>query len=93
MDKKLLKENLDWYGLNFQMRKLQEELAELIVAVNHSMTLRGNGVDSFYEEFADVTIMMEQIKMSMSHSKLECKVKEKIKRMRKRLKLKKRGKL
>lgn len=48
------------FGKESQMRALQEECAELIVAVNHH--LRGKiPVIALYDELADVQIMLDQM--------------------------------
>lgn len=74
------------HGKRFQIRKLQEECCELGTAINHLLTGRGKGKESFYEEFADVEILMEQIKTLMNQ-KLYNKHKEaKLNRLKKRVK-------
>ncbi len=54
---------VDFYGGDKQLRQLQEECAELIVAINKR--LRYGSTKAFVnliEELADVEIMVEQIK-------------------------------
>ena len=53
----------DHYGFDHQCAKLTEEMAELIVAIHH-LKNRNNSLDNaeFCEEFADVEILMDQIR-------------------------------
>lgn len=47
------------YGIENQLDQLQEECGELIAAVNHSRR-QGRLSDEFWEEIADVRIMLKQ---------------------------------
>lgn len=76
-------------GLKYQFRKLQEEAAELIAAINHHLEGRNNGLNHLHEEFADVEIMMEQLRPFLNNHILKQNKEKKIKRLAKRLKLNK----
>lgn len=49
------------YGYLAQFRQLQEECAELIVAINHHIREDRDSHDELIEEIADVTIMLMQL--------------------------------
>lgn len=53
------------YGKENQMRMLQEECGELIVATSHYIRKREYAEDEVVEELADVLIMCEQIKFAL----------------------------
>ena len=61
MSDNLFKDALDKYGHEPQLRQLQEECGELIVAINHYLCGRACAVDELVEEVADVHIMIQQI--------------------------------
>lgn len=52
---------IEKYGESAQLRQLQEECAELIVAVNHYFRQRPNAREELMEEVADVTIMLMEL--------------------------------
>ena len=53
----------DHYGFDNQLRKLNEEMAELTVAIHHYLDRKDDtSKASLCEEFADVEIMMDQIR-------------------------------
>ncbi|MBQ6169765.1 MAG: hypothetical protein IJK30_07405 [Ruminococcus sp.] len=58
-------EILKYYGFEAQQEKLVEECEELIEAA------QGEDYDSFIEELADVTIMIEQMLISLEPEQLE----------------------
>lgn len=58
-------EILKHYGFEAQQEKLVEECEELIEAA------QGEDYDSFIEELADVTIMIEQMLISLEPEQLE----------------------
>ena len=63
-NKEILQRALAKYGQRRQMRKCQEECAELIVAINHYLENPLNGtVADVYEELADVEIMLNQMSL------------------------------
>lgn len=79
----------NYYGLPMQREKFVEELAELIVEIKHDQRNREIKVsDHFLEEFADVLVMSEQMKLFMNadhHSKVAKIIRQKIDRTIKRL--------
>ena len=87
----VLEKAIATYGISNQLRMLQEECAELIVAI--SKVFRSNfefsdDVDNVAEEIADVEIMIKQAKMifPLSIADKSIKIKEqKLKRLEKRL--------
>lgn len=63
--KQIEKEAVETYGIEAQMRMLQEECGELIVAVGHYQRGRDGALGNLIEEMADVEIMLEQIKIAL----------------------------
>lgn len=64
-ERQILKDAVDTYGLKNQLAMLQEECAELIVAVSHYNRGRHGAFDNLSEEIVDVHIMMNQIVLSL----------------------------
>ena len=60
-DIEVLKEAVVTYGTKKQLRQLQEECGELIVAINHAFRGKENASMELCAEFCDVYIMMWQI--------------------------------
>ena len=58
---------IEKYGNAAQLRQLQEECAELIVAVNHFFLHRQNAREELIEEFADVTIVLMELTPSLNY--------------------------
>lgn len=58
---------IEKYGEAAQLRQLQEECAELIVAVNHFFRQRQNAREELIEEFADVTIVLMELTPSLNY--------------------------
>lgn len=81
------------YGENNQLNQLQEELAELIKAVNKYRRDEDN-IDNLIEEIADVEIMIEQIKylLHLNPEYLEMITINKLLRQKRRIKEEKPGK-
>lgn len=81
------KKALEAYGLEAQLNQLQEECAELIVAVNKLR--RNQSVETenaLIDELADVKIMVEQISFAIcAELVIDERVKFKIDRLNKRL--------
>ena len=79
----------NYYGLPMQREKFVEELAELIVEIKHDQRNHEIKVsDHFLEEFADVLVMSEQMKLFMNadhHAKVAKIIRQKIDRTIKRL--------
>ena len=68
----LLTQAIDTYGANNQIMKALEELGELVQAIakaiakahlTHNDKRKSAGVDHVAEEIADVTIMLEQLRI------------------------------
>lgn len=57
----LCKKAWETFGKYHQMRQLQEECAELIVAINHHTRDRDKHLEETTEEIADVLIVLSQI--------------------------------
>ena len=64
------KKALKTFGLESQLRMLQEEAAELIVAIHHKYRGRVDD-DTLLEEIADVEIMLSQVKQAFSIGQFE----------------------
>lgn len=81
------------YGENNQLNQLQEELAELIKAVNKYRRDEDN-IDNLIEEIADVEIMLQQIKylLHLNPEYLEMSRINKLLRQKRRIKEEKPGK-
>jgi len=58
---KLYKDCMEFWGLERQSRMLQEECAELIVAISHYFRSRTNATADLVEELADVYLMLNQL--------------------------------
>jgi len=72
------------WGVTSQMRMLQEECAELIVAVNrHERNQSANTLHALKEECADVEIMLDQARYVLSD--WQPYVREKLDRLKGRL--------
>lgn len=80
----LYKKILHRFGLEHQIRKLQEEACELGAAVNHYLCDRNNGEAHFYEELADVQIVVEQLIPYLDKKKLNQAKTRKLRRLKKR---------
>ncbi len=66
VNNKTYRDTIKKFGVTSQLRLLQEECAELIVAVNK--IFRKQSYHNFYEECADVEIMLEQVKVMFPKS-------------------------
>lgn len=60
-ERQILKDAIDTFGIKNQLDMLQEECAELIVAISHYKRGRHGSTINLSEEIADVHIMMNQI--------------------------------
>lgn len=58
---KQLKYIAEKYGKESQLRQLQEECAELIVACSKILRMSDKSINNLIEEIADVRVMIEQI--------------------------------
>lgn len=54
-------ECIEFWGPERQLRMLQEECGELIVAISHFLRERPGGLENLTEELADVRLMGDQI--------------------------------
>jgi hypothetical protein len=89
-EKKLYEKILLHYGMVNQLRQLQEECGELIVAVNHY--LRGRCSEAkILEEVADVQIMLNQVKAEFSGNAINMAIKTKLAKLAKKLEEAQRG--
>jgi NTP pyrophosphatase (non-canonical NTP hydrolase) len=76
---------VDEYGEDSQYRMVQEECAELIVAINHYLRCR-KGAEAVVEEIADVQIMLSQlVEMLQCHDELEVTIERKMTRQMEKL--------
>lgn len=83
--KQIEKEAVETYGIDAQMRMLQEECGELIVAVGHYLRGRSGSFANLCEELADVKIMIEQMEIALDNPAVEERYNNKLKRLKKRL--------
>lgn len=76
-------EIINFYGINHQLKKLSEEVFELQEAI-----LQKHDIEHITEEFADVQVLLEQIRLmyGISHENVEIIKKFKVERQLKRMK-------
>lgn len=83
----ILRKAVSTYGSETQLRQLQEECGELIVAINHMLRNRLNGSIEFLAEFVDVYIVMGELFYSMkSHQEFTNIFDNKLKKLEEKLK-------
>jgi NTP pyrophosphatase (non-canonical NTP hydrolase) len=83
----LYKEAIVKWGLDAQLDMLQEECAELIMAVNKHRRSKGRKKTCIAEEIVDVQIMIEQVRYGlMLQTKINRWREIKLKRLARRLK-------
>jgi NTP pyrophosphatase (non-canonical NTP hydrolase) len=80
----LLQRAVDLWGVDAQMRMLQEECAELIAAVNRFSRERC-GAEDVAEEVADVLIMAEQARRIVGAADVDAAMERKLNRLARRL--------
>lgn len=90
MDRDLLLEIIETYGIEKQMMQCIEEMGELIVAINKYIRAGFDDtcIDAYnnvIEEIADVQIMTEQMRLMFDGAAVDEVVVEKLERMRGRL--------
>ncbi|MDR1946416.1 MAG: hypothetical protein LBQ51_04535, partial [Desulfovibrio sp.] len=68
LDPSIAEAALQKWGLEAQLRQLQEECAELIVAVSHLIRNRSGAIDAVSEEMADVRIILDQCWIAFDRS-------------------------
>ena len=83
--KQIEKEAVETYGIDAQMRMLQEECGELIVAVGHYLRGRNGSLANLCEELADVKIMVEQMEITLDNPAVEEWYNYKLGKLKKRL--------
>ncbi len=66
----LYKDCMDFWGERRQLRMLQEECSELILAVSHYIRERPNSIDNVIEEIGDVQLMINQFKEYFGEDKI-----------------------
>ena len=86
-EKALYQQALSRFGLERQLRMVQEECAELIVAVSKVIREPGNveRIKDLIEETADVQIMCGQLAIIYGKDKIDAMMLKKHNRLRKRL--------
>lgn len=87
-DEQLYLKLIELFGEVSQYDMLIEEMAELTQAIlkNRRRNKPGTVSENLHEEFVDVSIVMEQIKLCLSPSKLDFWKNEKLVRLQKRIK-------
>jgi len=70
--KNLYEDCMDFWGLEKQLRAVQEECAELILAVSHYLRSRKTGHENLIEELADVRLITDQIIHHFGKHEIEC---------------------
>jgi hypothetical protein len=66
----LYKDCVDFWGIERQIRMMQEECAELIIAGSHFLRKRETGYDELVEEVADAQLMINQTKVFVGEDKV-----------------------
>jgi NTP pyrophosphatase (non-canonical NTP hydrolase) len=82
----LQKENLDHYGVQVQLRKLQEECGELIAAINHFFDRKINQ-DILISEMADVENVLDSMRIYFGDEMIDIFKIQKMTRQRDRIKV------
>lgn len=91
MDSKILRQAIDTYGVSNQLMQTAEECAELIQAINKYFRAVKNQQDiqkaihDMAGEVADVSVMLEQMKMMIGYKAVEEMADRKVERLAKRL--------
>jgi len=60
--RQLISQTFRYYGEAAQLNQLQEECAELILAINKYRRKKENALNNFIEEIVDVEILIDQFK-------------------------------
>jgi NTP pyrophosphatase (non-canonical NTP hydrolase) len=74
-----------WFGVERQLQKCCEEMAEAIVAIHHWKDGKCTEQE-LASEIADVMIMCNQMKLVLSHGLVDAKKTEKLERLENRMK-------
>lgn len=84
----LFKETIKFWGDEKQLRMVQEECAELIVAISHYLRDKNDkNFENLAEEMADVYIMIQQGMMIVGSEPIERFTNFKLKRVKEKLEL------
>lgn len=67
---KLYKDCVEFWGIERQLRMLQEECAEVILEASHYLRPRKRRTKNLIEELADAQLMINQIKMFVGEDKV-----------------------
>jgi hypothetical protein len=67
----LYKDCVEFWGIERQIRMMQEECAELILAGSHYLRGRETGLEDLIEELADAQLMINQIKKFVGEENVE----------------------
>lgn len=62
-EQQVLRDALRVFGYENQVRQLQEEAGEVVAAANQAMRGRPEAQAAFVEELADVSILIDQMKL------------------------------
>lgn len=82
------KKAIETYGIEAQLRMLQEECGELIVAVGHYSRGREKTFNNLVEELVDVRIMIDQMVIGFGIKREVSRIMNfKLERLKKRLEL------
>lgn len=85
IDERLMHVALGHYGEAGQLRVLQEECGELIVAVSHYFRGRTDAPEELAEELADVTIMVAQARLIVGEKAADDALARKLERLARRM--------
>lgn len=83
---KIQKDAFEYYGVYTQMRKVQEEAAELIVAISHVLEGRAH-YSSVMKEMVDVEVLLEPFKEWFEEGSWEGHKRLQLTRLRDRMKI------
>jgi NTP pyrophosphatase (non-canonical NTP hydrolase) len=90
-DRETFREAVDTWGIEAQGRQVQEECAELIVAVNHWSRGEPGAIDDVLEELADVRLMLEQLTEYLGRDDVEAAIDESMGEIRRKVNRAQRG--
>jgi len=84
MDKTIFELIIERFGEQVQIDKIQEEAQELALALHQykcPTKCKIEGMEKIYDELADMTIMMEQVKLLFNKERIDEIVVEKLQRV------------
>ena len=88
--KTIYQKAIDKWGIESQVRKIQEEAIELALSISHLYCSTKNNEKAnkdFISECADVCIMMKQAELIIGKEILDSEISEKLKKLQKHLDL------